>query len=272
MTVVRTPGEIHLRLGESWGFVPTMGALHEGHLSLVRKAKEENEKVAVSIFVNPTQFGPNEDFTKYPRPIERDLDLCESAGVDLVFNPEVTTMYSSRPTTVVVPEVGELYEGKFRPGHFDGVATVVLKLFNIVRAQRAYFGLKDLQQCSVLKRMVDDLNVPILLQFLETIRESDGLAMSSRNRYLSPEEREKASQISQQLFQIASGISKDYKLTTLLEDATENLTSVGFHIDYLDYVDRTTFKPIASASPTGAVIFAGKIGNTRLIDNVLTLV
>lgn len=272
MRVVRHPSEIPVTRGEDLGFVPTMGALHQGHLSLIRQAKSECQKVAVSIFVNPTQFGPNEDFSRYPRPLEQDLEMCESAGVDLVFNPDVGTMYSKMPTSIVVPEITDVFEGASRPGHFNGVATVVLKLFNIVTPTRAYFGLKDLQQCGVLKKMVEDLDLRIRLEFIPTLREPDGLAMSSRNRYLSAEERATAPRIFEELSRIASEISMNQNISSLLSRGVAELSDAGFLVDYLEYVNRNTFRPIREKDFDGAVIFAGKIGTTRLIDNVLTLV
>ena len=177
----------------SVGFVPTMGYLHEGHLVLARRARAENDVVAVSIFVNPTQFGPTEDFTRYPRDPERDLGLLESEGVDLVLMPPPEDMYPERFSTWVnVEKVTDVLEGAFRPGHFRGVATVVAKLFNIVEPTRAYFGQKDAQQAVVIKKMVTDLNMNLDVVLVPTVREPDGLAMSSRNIYLNPEERQAA--------------------------------------------------------------------------------
>lgn len=272
MRVVEFPDQIDRNVSETVGFVPTMGALHRGHLSLIESAKRENDQVAVSIFVNPTQFGPNEDFHRYPRPLEADLELCEKAGVDLVFHPSVDTMYVDHPTMLSVPEVGDRYEGAFRPGHFDGVATVVLMLLNILSPTTAYFGLKDLQQCSILAKMVGDLNVNVNLRFLETLREVDGLAMSSRNRYLSGQERAVAPIIFQQLSDLANLIKKGEDSAILLSNAKARFEQSGFVVDYVDYIDRTTFSPISKYGPNSAVIFAGKIGTTRLIDNVLILV
>ncbi len=185
------------------GFVPTMGALHEGHLSLMRQAKAECGFCVASIFVNPTQFGPNEDFNKYPRDEARDFELAESAGVDAVFCPTVEEVYSGSCTTVRVSGVADRWEGPLRPGHFEGVATVVHKLFGMVRPQVAYFGLKDFQQCRVIAKMVSDLYLPVELVFCETIREPDGLAMSSRNRYLSPEERV----IAPKIYEVLRGVA-----------------------------------------------------------------
>ena len=191
------------------GFVPTMGYLHEGHLSLVRRARSENSSVVVSIFVNPTQFGPNEDFQRYPRDLNRDLGLLETEQVDAVFTPEVDEMYPAGATTIVdVGALSNILEGASRPGHFRGVATVVCKLFHLVQPHRAYFGEKDYQQLQVIQRMVHDLRMPVKVIGCPTIREPDGLAMSSRNVYLSPAERHAAVALSQALFQ-AERLFKD---------------------------------------------------------------
>ena len=201
MKVLKTIAEIkQLKLPEPVGFVPTMGYLHEGHLILVRRAKAENSSVVVSIFVNPTQFGPQEDFKKYPRDPKRDLALLEKEGVDIVFMPPVDEMYPQNFTSwVEVGKVGERLEGASRPGHFRGVATVVAKLFNIVQPDRAYFGQKDAQQLLVIKKMVAELNMNLEIVGVPTVREPDGLAMSSRNTYLNPEERKAAAVLYQAL-------------------------------------------------------------------------
>ncbi len=189
-TTVEEFRAVKARFTGSWGFVPTMGYLHDGHLSLVKRARAENDRVAVSIFVNPTQFGPNEDLAAYPRNLDRDLKLLESLGVDLVFNPTPEVMYPPNyQTYVTVEDVTKYLEGASRPSHFRGVATVVTKLFNIVGAERAYFGQKDAQQTIVIQRMVTDLNIPIEIIVCPTMREADGLAMSSRNTYLDAEHR-----------------------------------------------------------------------------------
>lgn len=246
-----------------------MGALHQGHLDLVRASKSQNEATIVSIFVNPTQFGPNEDLAKYPRTLEQDLEHCRSCGVDQVFVPQAEDMYPSAPTMIHVPGVTSRLEGPLRPGHFDGVATIVMKLFNIVRPSVAYFGLKDLQQCSVIQKMVVDLDVPIRLSFVETRRESDGLAMSSRNRYLSDEQRAIAPQIYQQLSWVREQVLSGNHVLPALEAAKLVLSNAGFAVDYLTYIDRASFEDLDSYQINSAIVFAGKIGNTRLIDNVL---
>jgi pantoate--beta-alanine ligase len=230
------------------GLVPTMGALHEGHLSLLRAARAENETVVMSLFVNPAQFGDEADLARYPRDSEHDLALAEEAGVDFVFAPSVEEMYPPGfQTWVDVTELGSILEGRFRPGHFRGVATVVLKLFEIVRPQRAYFGRKDAQQAEVIRRMIGDLALEIELRVLPTVRDVDGLALSSRNALLSPEERQRALALPRAL------AAKD------AEAARASLAeSNGLAIDYVEVAD---FDPPVLA---GAV----RVGSTRLIDNV----
>lgn len=259
--------------GARVGFVPTMGAFHEGHLDLMRRAREENDYVAVSIFVNPTQFGKNEDFNKYPRNLTRDAEMAASVGVDAIFAPEAAEMYPSTPTLIRVPEVTERWEGASRPGHFDGVATVVLKLFNIVRAHTAYFGQKDLQQCLVVRRMVQDLNVPIELRFCPTTREQDGLAMSSRNAYLSEEERKTAPRLGEVLRAIERGIAngsiKNEEIPETLSLGETSLRDAGFEVDYLALVELEELKATLDPKRPAALVVAAKLGRTRLIDNVI---
>lgn len=249
--------------------VPTMGALHEGHLSLVRRAKELGQEVAVSIFVNPTQFGPNEDYLRYPRPLERDLELCEREGVDFVFAPSVEEMYSPSPAKVQVPLVTEEFEGKLRPGHFDGVATVVAKLFGILRPDVAVFGLKDLQQCAVIQKLVNDLNLRVELAFEPTLREDSGLARSSRNVYLSDEERKVSAQIYQSLRKCRLAVLEDRDAEETIQEEISSLEAVGFKVQYLEWIDRSTFHSTRTNKENGAIVFAGYLGNTRLIDNIL---
>jgi pantoate--beta-alanine ligase len=196
LRIVRNIADLHLDRDKRIGFVPTMGALHDGHASLMRAAAKETEVVVASIFVNPLQFGPKEDFARYPRDLDADAEIAAANGVDVLFAPDQSEIYPrKRMTTIVVPEVTTLWEGAHRPGHFEGVATVVAKLFNLVRANVAYFGRKDFQQCAVIRRMVLDLNIPIEISIQPTLREKDGLAMSSRNRYLSPDARNRAKDI-----------------------------------------------------------------------------
>lgn len=254
------------------GFVPTMGALHEGHLSLIRTAKAECDEVGVSIFVNPTQFGPNEDFAKYPRTLDEDLAKCESAGADFVFAPSVEEMYSKNAVTVSVKGVTERWEGAVRPTHFDGVATVVLKLLLLSQCQAAFFGLKDLQQCLTIKSLCDGLSVPVRLRFCPTVREADGLAMSSRNRYLSASERSAASLLYNSLCNLAKTLPgtqsvDDWERELALSAA--KIAKSGFKLDYLETVSVDGMMPIREAIGQYALIIAAKIGSTRLIDNVL---
>jgi len=254
------------------GFVPTMGAFHEGHLNLMRRAVEGNDLTVVSLFVNPTQFGKNEDFSRYPRDLEKDASMAESAGVDILFAPDVREIYPRETCTIHVPEVTELWEGAVRPGHFDGVATVVAKLFNIVRPDRAYFGQKDLQQCRVIARMMEDLNFGFELKIEPTTRESDGLAMSSRNVYLSGEERASAPLLYAELSRCAANfadISRTDIVRNELNLSREKLAANGFIVDYFELVDRDDLKPLSQNVGHGAIIVAAKLGRTRLIDNVI---
>ena len=258
--------------GATIGFVPTMGFLHEGHLSLVETAREAGATfIVVSIFVNPKQFGPNEDFARYPRDEERDRESLEAAGTDLLFLPSVEVMYPEGATTAVhVGGVAEPLEGERRPGHFDGVATVVTKLFNIVQPDVAAFGRKDAQQCAVIERMVHDLDLPVRLVFGETLRESDSLAMSSRNAYLSDAERAKAPVLHRALRAgeeaITHGIHEVAGVEKLMHRVVEE--EGGVEVDYLVVVDPATFRPPADCNREVLLAGAVRIGRTRLIDNV----
>jgi pantoate--beta-alanine ligase len=260
------------RAAERIGFVPTMGFLHAGHLSLIRVAREAGATfVAVSIFVNPTQFGPTEDFERYPRDEERDARLLAAEGVDLLFLPPVAEMYpAGAMTSVKVGGVSKPLEGARRPGHFDGVATVVAKLFHIVQPDLAVFGRKDAQQCAVIDRMVRDLDIPVRLVFGETIREHDGLAMSSRNAYLSPGERSKAPVLHRALRAgqeaITHGVHSVPDLGRLMERVVDE--EGGVEIDYLAVVDPETFEPPTDFERDVLLAGAIRIGPTRLIDNV----
>lgn len=227
--------------------------------------------MVVSLFVNPTQFAPHEDLAKYPRDLERDRRLAEGVGVDTLFAPNVATMYPRQTTTVTVSEVTERFEGAIRPGHFAGVATVVLKLFNMVRPDRAYFGLKDLQQCAVVRRMVEDLNVPVRLTFVETWRESDGLAMSSRNVYLSPEERRTAPELYASLTACASGLSGARDacgVADRIRQCRERIEEAGMSVQYLALVDSETMRDVVVPNAHSRLIAAVALGRIRLIDNV----
>jgi pantoate--beta-alanine ligase len=256
----------------SIGFVPTMGYLHEGHLSLVRRARSENDSVVVSIFVNPTQFGPHEDFQRYPRDLNRDLGLLDTAQVDAVFTPAVDEMYPAGASTLVeVEALSNILEGASRPGHFRGVATVVCTLFHVVRPDRAYFGEKDYQQLQVIQRMVHDLRMPVKVIGCPTIREPDGLAMSSRNVYLSPPERRAAAALSRALSQ-AKRLSKDdvWEASRLRDEVQKMLDKEPLiRTDYVAIVHPQTLQPVDTAVTAEAVLcLAVWIGRTRLIDNI----
>jgi pantoate--beta-alanine ligase len=253
--------------GGDMGFVPTMGAFHAGHIALIHESRKHQPISCVSLFVNPLQFGPKEDLAKYPRDEARDFELAEQAGVDIMFAPPASEIYPRESTTVHVPVIGDRLEGAVRPGHFDGVATVVAKLFNIVRPQVAYFGWKDLQQCLVIRRMVEDLNMPVRLQFLETVRESDGLAMSSRNAYLSTDQRKIAPSLYQTMAVLAESIeSGEEVIESEVDGAREKLRNYGFEVDYLEVVSMETLLPTKSLS-SAAIVVAARLGTTRLIDN-----
>jgi pantoate--beta-alanine ligase len=251
------------------GFVPTMGYLHEGHLSLIRVARENGAQfVVVSIFVNPKQFGPNEDFGRYPRDEDRDRAELESHAVDLLFLPSVETMYPPGATTSVsVGPVARPLEGERRPGHFEGVALVVLKLFNILQPDVAVFGRKDAQQCAVIERMVRDLDVPVRLAFAETVREEDGLAMSSRNSYLSPEERKIAPLLHRALRAGEEAVTHGVEDVKSVEQLIRK-TAAGIEVDYLALVDPETFEPPVDFNRDLLLAGAVRIGKTRLIDNI----
>lgn len=257
--------------GKVIGLVPTMGALHEGHLSLVRAARSRCDFVVVTIFVNPTQFGPNEDFTAYPRPLDDDLAKCRGAGVDAVFAPSVEVMYGAdAKTTVHVEGLTEGLCGPFRPGHFDGVATVVAKLFQIAPADAAFFGEKDYQQLMVIRRMAADLNIPIEIIACPTLRASDGLAMSSRNAYLSLAEREQAVAFSWALFQARDAVAAgNTDAKAIQERARRTMVEAGItSIDYVDVVDSLTLEPLTKLDRPARLCVAARVGRTRLIDNV----
>lgn len=259
--------------GKSIGFVPTMGALHEGHLSLVRTAKAQTDFVVVSIFVNPTQFGPNEDFHRYPRPLDADVNLCTQANADLVFNPSVEEMYPRGFSTMVeVTGVSDGLCGSHRPGHFRGVTTVVMKLFHQVMPDKAFFGQKDAQQCAVLQKMVLDMDMNLQMVICPTVREKDGLAMSSRNRYLSNTERSVAPGIYAALMAFREEAVKHpgqsvKPLKNLLLARLEKIP--GAVMDYAEVVDALTMKPVDNLRGSLVVAVALRLGSTRLIDNIL---
>jgi pantoate--beta-alanine ligase len=259
--------------GKTIGFVPTMGAIHEGHLTLVRRAREESAYVVVSIFVNPLQFGPGEDYQRYPRRLPEDARLLEQAGVDLLYTPDAAQFYPPNfATSVEVAGVSDGGEGAIRPGHFRGVATVVAKLFLQVSPDVAYFGRKDLQQVAVLRRMVGDLDFPIRLVAVETVREPDGLAMSSRNAYLAPFERQQAAALSRALFAARDRAARGERDREALERQTRaELEKSGLAVDYVEVVDGATMRQTARVEPGSTMAAAVRAGKTRLIDNVLLL-
>ena len=253
------------------GLVPTMGALHEGHLSLVRAARIENDIVLVTIFVNPTQFGPEEDFLQYPRNIERDLDFLKKEGVDLVLIPTVDDMYPDGfSTTVNVGKLSEKFEGQFRPGHFNGVATVVTKLLSICRPTIAYFGAKDAQQCAVITKINKELNLGVEISIQPTIRDENGLALSSRNYYLSGSEKSTANLIFHTLDEMSKSWKNGNKNSKILIDqAISTLHSdQSIELNYLAIVDSEYFEEVDTPKYDDLIIIAVKIGSTRLIDNI----
>lgn len=268
MKVVRSLEGIQKTGDRVRGLVPTMGAFHEGHLSLMRKARTECDEVVVSLFVNPLQFGPTEDLSRYPRQEERDSEMAESAGVDLLFIPAAEEIIRSTRANVTLKGLSDHYEGAHRPGHFDGVATIVAKLFHIISPDVAYFGLKDRQQCAVIQAMTEDLNFPLKLSFQPTIRDRDGLALSSRNVYLSPEERRMAPSLYSTMRATAERIAKGASVLPCLVDAREQLSEEGFAVDYFDLIDPRTFEAAEKASLETVIVAAAKLGKTRLIDNI----
>ncbi|MFB3779384.1 MAG: pantoate--beta-alanine ligase [Bryobacteraceae bacterium] len=260
------------RLGATIGLVPTMGALHEGHGRLIETARRETDCVVVSIFVNPIQFDRKDDFERYPRPLDADLDFCTARGVDIVYAPETGEMYPEPAlTSVEVARVSEKLCGEFRPGHFRGVATVVLKLFNIIQPSRAYFGEKDAQQLAVIRRMTRDLNLPLEVVPVPTVREPDGLAMSSRNQHLSAEERKAATVVFQALLAAQQLIARGS--TDPMEAKAAALAVLAgqpkARVEYLEVVDPDDMQPVQGISGPVRVATAVWLGSTRLIDNML---
>ncbi len=259
------------KLSGSVGFVPTMGYLHEGHIELVHRARAENRNVAVSIFVNPTQFGPHEDFATYPRDTERDFSLLKEQKVDVVFMPDADEMYPPESSTwVEIGNVTERLEGAFRPGHFRGVATVIAKLFGVVEPTRAYFGQKDAQQLVVIRRMVSDLNMNVEVVAVPTMRELDGLAMSSRNVYLDPEERESAVVLYKALSRAQKLWRKGERSAEVLRKEIASLieSEPRATIDYVSIADPETLEELDQIEELALVSMAVRIGKTRLIDSM----
>jgi len=278
MKIVQTPEEMQAfsrevrRSGKRLGFVPTMGALHAGHLSLVKIACAKTDCVVVSIFVNPLQFGPTEDFSKYPRSFERDCQLLEAEGVDVVFAPAVEAMYpAGAKTTVEVAEISSRLDGRSRPGHFKGVATVVSKLFHIVQPDLAFFGQKDAAQVAILRRMVRDLNFDLDIVVGPIVREPDGLAMSSRNAYLDPQQRQRALVLHRSLMRIQFLVDRGEREVPLLIEAGKQVIAEesAAKLDYLEIVDSDTLERVTNLSRGALVAIAAWIGSTRLIDNLV---
>jgi pantoate--beta-alanine ligase len=266
----KTMKEYHLQ-GKTIGFVPTMGYLHEGHAALLQEARRQNDIVVLSVFVNPLQFGPNEDFERYPRDIQRDERIAKEAGVDILFYPDVTEMYP-RPLSVqvVVKERVDVLCGKSRPGHFDGVATVLTKLFNIVMPTRAYFGMKDAQQVAVVDGLIRDFHFPIELIAVPTVREADGLARSSRNVYLSAEERKEAPALYEALQKAKTAIENGERNPTAICALIEDHIKTNTHatIDYIEVYSYPDLKPLQKLSGKVIIALAVRFTNARLIDNI----
>jgi pantoate--beta-alanine ligase len=269
---MRNASRVNRQQGKRLGFVPTMGALHEGHLSLVRASKAQCDVVAASIFVNPTQFGPNEDFSKYPRSFERDCELLRKEGVSVVFAPTVEEMYPAGAVTYVTLEgLSEKLCGKSRPGHFRGVTTVVSKLFNIVEPDVSFFGQKDAAQVAIIRRMVRDLNIPVEIVACPIVREADGLAMSSRNAYLDPQQRKAALVLHRSLREVQRVFDSGEKGTIGLVEAGRNIFArePSVRLDYLEIVDPGTLDPLTKIEATALAAVAAFVGTTRLIDNLV---
>lgn len=276
MKVIKTISELkdtikpYRKEGKSIGLVPTMGFLHKGHASLIKKAVEDNDIAVVSDFVNPIQFGPNEDLESYPRDINADSKLCEEIGADFIFNPEPSEMYHDKKAFVDIEGLSDNLCGAKRPGHFRGVCTVCTKLFNIVGPDRAYFGQKDAQQLSIIKKLVLDLNIPVEIIPVPIVREDDGLAMSSRNTYLSKEERKAALCLSKAIFTGEKMAKDGASLEKVLEKMTEIIkTEKLAKIDYINAVDLETIENVQNFNQDTLVAIAVYIGKTRLIDNFI---
>ncbi len=260
------------REGKRLGVVPTMGALHQGHLSLVRTARTQSDVVAATIFVNPLQFGPNEDYTRYPRTFERDCQQLEAEGVSLVVAPSAEEMYPKGATTFIeVAGLSEKLEGRSRPGHFRGVTTVVAKLFQITEPDKAFFGQKDAQQLAIIRRMARDLNMDVEIVVCPIVREPDGLALSSRNAYLTPQQRKSAAVLYRALTRVQTLADTGERSAARLRDAGRQVVAEdpGVCLDYLEIVDPETLDPVEDISRGALVPIAAKVGTTRLIDNIL---
>ena len=276
MRVFTTTGEVQQYLaelrskGSSTGFVATMGALHQGHLSLIAQAKQDNDVVICSIFVNPTQFTDPSDLEKYPRPIAKDTQMLEQAGCDILFNPEVSEMYAAHEHWhLELGEIEHLLEGKFRPGHYQGVTQVVYKLFNIIKPDNAYFGQKDYQQVKLISKMVELMSLPINLIMCPILREDDGLAMSSRNIHLTAEDRQHSLVLSKTLFRIREKFDSN-NIPALMDEAAAFINAEpGVALEYFEFADGETLQPANQNSQNIVALVAARVGKTRLIDNVL---
>ncbi|MDP3301852.1 MAG: pantoate--beta-alanine ligase [Sulfuricurvum sp.] len=271
MIIARTAVELRAALDSkmgSVGFVPTMGALHIGHRTLIERARVENDVVVVSIFVNPTQFLPGEDLSKYPRREDADFKICKLSGVDVLFYPDVNTMYGKDEVSIKAPDIrGYILEGASRPGHFDGVLTVVMKLFNLVRASRVYFGKKDAQQLSLITQMVENLFMQVEIVAVDTVRESDGLALSSRNVYLSQEDRVEALKLSASLKRATHLVMQEVRETKAIRNAMMDILQ-PLNVEYVAIVNRR-FEAISEVIIGDTIVLvAARAGSTRLIDNV----
>ena len=256
--------------GKSIALVPTMGYLHDGHVSLLSEARKRGDLLVMSLFVNPMQFGPQEDLAKYPRDFARDSMIAESAGTDIIFYPEAQEMYPEPfKTSVSVSDLSDILCGKTRPGHFRGVTTVVAKLFNVILPHTAVFGEKDFQQLVILRRMVKDLNMPVEIIGMPIVREPDGLAMSSRNTYLSVDDRRRAISISKGLSNALDAFKKGERDGKKLQEIVRfDIQSAGLRVDYVEVIDETTLQPVHELSHAARIVVAAYAGNVRLIDNM----
>jgi pantoate--beta-alanine ligase len=278
MEVIKKLNEMHARVSsikersETIGFVPTMGALHEGHISLIRNARDENDNLIVSIFVNPTQFDDSDDFKSYPRQLDKDLKIAENVNVDIVFAPYIDELYEEGFCTYVLQtKLTEPLCGKLRPGHFKGVATIVTKLFNIIKPDRVYVGQKDYQQSIIIKKLVRDLNMTIDIKILPTVRDKEGLAFSSRNKHLNPQERSNALCIYNSLLKAKSMYSSSVKdANKIIREMTSIIKSEKYtEIDYVSIVNPDTLEDISRINGKAVATVAVRVGNTRLIDNII---
>ncbi|MDX2027673.1 MAG: pantoate--beta-alanine ligase [Alphaproteobacteria bacterium] len=276
LSVVNTVRDLRAALlawreaGDTVGFVPTMGALHRGHIALVEQARKATKRVVASIFVNPLQFGPQEDLAKYPRQLEADRKMLADAGCDLLFTPTPEEMYPNGAVTKIDPgPLTGMLEGAFRPGHFTGVATVVVKLLLQVMPDAAFFGEKDYQQLLVIRRIVQDLNIPVHIVGVPTVRDTDGLALSSRNAYLSPEDRQRAGALPRVMQETIAHILEGADIEKTLKAGQEKLRQAGFSsVDYLELADATGLSPLRAMNTPARLLAAARMGSTRLIDNM----